>query len=226
MQVLPRPLLEILIGFLPKRFQDPLLLDRLPKLADVIKVNLGESYYHRQVSHWKEPAAVVLGGVEPLTIFNTSERLPKLPGLRECMMYLDALTYLPDDNLTKVDRASMAFSLEARVPLLDHKVVEFAWRVPMAFKFRDGQAKWLLRQVLYRYVPRDLMERPKMGFSVPIEHWLRGLILDWAEAHLDEKRLREEGFFDPVPIRRMWLEHVSGKRRWHYLLWDVLMFQA
>ncbi len=223
---LPGGAIENLVCLLPKRFQIPHLADRLPKLADIVKERNGESYYHRLVSHCKDPAALVRGGIEPPTIFNMPEKQPNLPGLREYMMYLDSKTYLPDDILTKMDRASMAVSLEARVPLLDHKVVEFSWKVPMDLKYRDGKGKWLLREVLYRYVPQELMERPKMGFGVPIEHWLRGSIREWAEELLAEKRLKEEGFFDPVPIRRMWNEHVSGKRRWHYYLWDVLMFQA
>ena len=226
LQAFPGAPLESLIRFLPKRFQIPHLADRLPKLADVIKEDSGESYYRRLVSHWKDPVAVVLRGVEPLTIFETPERLPKLSGLRERMMYMDSLTYLPDDILTKVDRASMAVSLEARVPLLDQRVVEFSWRIPMSLKVRDGKGKWLLRELLYRYVPRKLMERPKMGFGVPIDAWLRGPLREWAEELLDEKKLREEGFFDPAPIRKIWQEHVTGQRRCHYYLWDVLMFQA
>ncbi|NOZ51527.1 MAG: asparagine synthase (glutamine-hydrolyzing) [Gammaproteobacteria bacterium] len=226
MKIFPGAPLEYLFRLLPKRFQIPHLADRLPKLAEVVKVKSGEAYYHRQMSHWKEPDRLVLGAIEPQTIFNRSEQHPKLADFREQMMYLDSMTYLPDDNLAKVDRASMAVSLEARVPLLDHRVVEFSWKVPMSLKYRDGKGKWLLREVLYRYVPRELMERPKMGFGVPIEHWLRGPLREWGEELLDEKRLKEEGFFDPVPIRKMWHEHVSGKRRWHYYLWDVLMFQA
>jgi asparagine synthase (glutamine-hydrolysing) len=222
----PHRFLDSMQRLLPSKLQVSSLSDRLPKLAEVIRNRDGESFYRTLVSHWKQPDSVVLGATEPSTILNQSNQLPTLPGLREKMMYLDMMTYLPDDILTKVDRASMAVSLEARVPLLDHRLVEFAWRVPIEYKYRDGQGKWLLRQVLYRYVPKELMERPKMGFGVPIEHWLCGSLREWAEALLDERRLRDEGFFDPAPIRKMWKEHLSGERRWHYYLWDVLMFQA
>jgi asparagine synthase (glutamine-hydrolysing) len=211
---------------LPTRLRVSNLTDRLPKLADVLLHSSGEAYYHQLVSHWKDPDKIVLEGHEPETLLGNQAKLPKLPDLRERMMYLDMMTYLPDDILTKVDRASMAVSLEARVPLLDHRLVEFAWRVPTGLKFRDGQGKWLLKQVLSRYVPHELMDRPKMGFGVPIEHWLCGSLREWAEALLNENRLRTEGFFNPAPIRQLWNEHLSGKRRWHYYLWNVLMFQA
>jgi asparagine synthase (glutamine-hydrolysing) len=116
--------------------------------------------------------------------------------------------------------------LEARVPLLDHRVLEFAWRLPLSLKIRDGQGKWLLRQVLYDYVPREMIERPKMGFGIPIDAWLRGPLRSWAEALLDEQRLRNESFFQAAPIRAKWAEHLSGQRNWQYHLWDILMFQA
>ena len=200
-------------------------IDKLQKLAEVLTVRSPDEMYYRLISHWKEPSTVVRESREPPTLL-TESNAPDGIDFTQRMMYLDMLTYLPDDILVKVDRAAMGVSLETRVPLLDHRLVEFAWRVPLSMKIRGGQGKWLLRQVLYRYVPRQLVERPKMGFGVPIDHWLRGPLRDWGESLLDEQRLRVEGFFNPKPIREKWGEHVSGHRNWQYYLWDVLMFQA
>lgn len=141
-------------------------------------------------------------------------------------MAKDMVSYLPDDILVKVDRAAMALGLETRVPLLDHQVVEFAWQLPLSMKLRNGQSKWLLRQVLYKHVPKALIERPKKGFGVPMATWLRGPLQEWAEELLDESRLQREGFFNPIAIRQKWNEHLSGQRNWQAQLWIVLMFQA
>jgi len=201
--------------------------DKIDRLIALLSTPSADALYTGLVSHWQHPASLVLGtNGEPLTASTDSSRQADLRDTVERMMFTDLVSYLPDDILTKVDRASMAVSLEARVPLLDHRVVEMAWRLPMHQKIRDGQGKWLLRQVLYQYVPKALIERPKQGFGVPIEHWLRGPLREWAESLLDERRLREEGYFDPVPIRRMWMDHLSGRVNEHYRLWDVLMFQA
>jgi len=200
--------------------------DKLHKGAGVLSCQTVDSLYLSLVSHWHDPASIVIDGHEPPTLLNGD--VPVLGGLDDVqrMMALDMLTYLPDDILTKVDRAAMGVSLETRVPFLDHRVTEFAWGLPQSMKLRDGQTKWALRQVLYRYVPKELIERPKMGFGVPIDSWLRGPLREWAEALLDEGRLRQEGFFNPAPIREKWNEHLSGRRNWQYHLWDILMFQA
>jgi asparagine synthase (glutamine-hydrolysing) len=212
---------------LPKRLNVSLAGDKVHKLAELVTLDSPEAVYRYLVSHWKHPAQeLVIGAREPETILQRPQDWPELSSLETRMMYLDLVSYLPDDILVKVDRAAMGVSLETRIPLLDHSVIAFAWRVPLSMKIRNGQGKWLLRQVLYRYVPKELIERPKTGFGVPIDVWLRGPLCDWAESLLDEARIRREGFFDPKPIRQKWNEHLAGKRNWQYYLWDVLMFQA
>ena len=141
-------------------------------------------------------------------------------------MYLDTVTYLPDDILTKVDRASMGVGLEVRVPLLDHRVVEFVWRLPLRQKAAKDQTKIALRQILYKHLPPELVDRPKSGFGIPLGSWLRGPLREWGEDLLDETRLRAEGVFDPQPVRQKWQEHLSGRWNWQYCLWDVLIFQS
>ena len=200
--------------------------DKLHKGAGVMASASAAELYLGMVSSWNDPAALVVGGAEPATLLTGNA--PSLTGLSDVqrMMALDTLTYLPDDILVKVDRAAMGNSLETRVPFLDHRVVELAWRLPMEYKLHDGQTKWALRQVLYRHVPRELIERPKMGFGFPIDKWLRGPLRNWAQDLLDEARLRREGYFHPAPIRQKWAEHLSGNRNWSSQLWAVLMFQA
>jgi asparagine synthase (glutamine-hydrolysing) len=207
---------------LPKRLPLSLAGDKLHKGASMLGALSGESLYRQLNSHWRYDEVVV--GVRG----DAGPGMPglDLPDLTDRMMALDTVSYLPDDILVKVDRAAMASSLETRVPFLDHRVFEFAWRLPRALKFREGKGKWILRKVLERYVPRHLTERPKMGFGVPIHDWLRGPLRGWAEELLNEARLERQGFFRPAPIREKWAEHLSGRRNWQYHLWDVLMFQA
>ena len=221
--VSPNRLSQIL-GLLPRIGATPMLGEKLHKIAGILGKSPQQAYC-ALVSHWPEPNTLVLGGHEPVeAIWNEVDG--DLSGFAARMQFADTLTYLPDDILTKVDRASMAVSLEARVPLLDHRVVEFAWSLPQGLKIRGREGKWILRQVLDRYVPRRLIERPKMGFGVPIDSWLRGPLRDWADDLLSESRLRRQGFLDPIPIRTRWREHLSGKRNWQYALWNVLMFSS
>ncbi len=217
-----RPLRRVLPRGL--RFERP--GDTLHKLAEVLAVESPEQIYHQLVSHWKEPGRMVVGATEPVTVLHDRANWATVDGLTHRMMFLDLISYLPDDILVKVDRAAMGVSLETRVPMLDHRVVEFAWSLPLEHKVRDGVTKWVLREVLHRHVPRALMERPKMGFGVPIDAWLRGPLRQWACDLLAPARLRREGYFDPRPIGVRLDEHLSGTRNWQYHLWDVLMFQA
>lgn len=219
-------LFEIAKPLLPKRLQLITPGDKAHKLAGVLALSSGEAFYRQLNSHWTDPASVVIGGREPETLFTNPAAWPETDSFEHWMMAMDAQTYMADDILVKVDRASMAVSLETRVPMLDHRVVNLAWRMPMDLKIREGQGKWILRQVLYRYVPKELIERPKQGFGIPLDSWLRGPLREWVETLLDENRLRQEGYFHPAPIRKMWEEHLKGTRNWQHHLWSVLMFQA
>jgi asparagine synthase (glutamine-hydrolysing) len=200
--------------------------DKAHKLASVLSADSNAEVYQGLISTWPNPDALVFGSRDAASLSAAWDKLINFSAPESRMMALDTLTFLPDDILCKVDRAAMAVSLETRVPLLDHRVVEFAWSLPLNMKIRNGQGKWLLRQLLYKYVPKKLIDRPKMGFAVPLDAWLRGALREWAEGLLEESRLRREGYFNPLPIRQKWAEHLSGKRNWQYQLWHVLMFEA
>ncbi len=216
-----------LIGpLLPVRFRRRGSGHTLHTLSEMARADAPEVMYRTIVSHWQDPASLVIGAAEPPTALTDRDGWGDLPDVIQKLMYIDMMMYLPDDILVKVDRASMAVSLEARVPFLDHRLVEFAWRLPMQMKLRQEQGKWILRRVLDRYVPAALLDRPKMGFGVPVDRWLRGPMKEWAETLLDEKRLRDQGFFEPGPIRKKWEEHRSGACNYKGQLWVVLMFQA
>ncbi|HMD19017.1 MAG TPA: asparagine synthase (glutamine-hydrolyzing) [Alloacidobacterium sp.] len=209
----------------PVRWQQRMPGYKLHRLASILESRDVHTLYEKLVSHWLDPLTILSGVPDAPTLFagNNHQRLGHVA---EDMMYLDAVGYLPDDILVKLDRATMAFGLEGRVPLLDHRVAEFAWRLPLNMRIRERQGKWILRQALYRYVPREMVDRPKSGFGVPLASWLRGPLRDWAESLLEESRLRQDGYFSHAPILSMWREHLSGKANWEYHLWDVLMFQA
>ena len=211
---------------LPQSLRKKDLNKVLQKLAGILKVNQREALYWVLCSYWMDPASVVVGAKEPLTPLTDPTKWAQIKEFMHVMMYLDTIMYLPDDILVKVDRASMGVSLESRVPLLDHRVVEFAWRLPLAMKVKGNTGKRPLRQLLHRYVPKHLVERPKQGFGVPVHEWLRGPMRPWAEELLDESRLNNEGYLSPAPIRQKWSEHVSGRRNWQAQMWGVLMFQS
>jgi len=204
----------------------PRIGERIHKLAAVATASDAPDFYRRMVSYWPSPESVVLGGNEPETVLTRDRALVEALSPVQQMMYLDARSYLPDDILAKVDRATMAVSLESRAPLLDHRVVELGWRIPMRLKVRNGVGKIALREVLYRHVPKAMIERPKMGFSVPISAWLRGPLKEWAGDLLAPDRIRSAAYFEPRAIERAWKEHVAGTRNWEEPLWAALMFEA
>jgi asparagine synthase (glutamine-hydrolysing) len=209
---------------LSKRFAN--IGHKLYKVADVLPAKSFREMHLKLVSQIHNPSDWLKSKNEYTTLLNDDEeRFVELNPVEQMMAY-DLITYLPTDILTKVDRAAMAVSLETRVPFLDPSVIEFSASLPMEFKIRNGVTKWALREVLYKHVPKDLIERPKMGFGVPIDQWLRGPLRDWAETLLDEKRLYQEGFFNVEFVRNKWLQHLSGEQNWHHQLWNVLMFQA
>jgi asparagine synthase (glutamine-hydrolysing) len=210
----------------PSRFRQSLPGDKAHKLAAVLDVAGPDDLYRRLLSQWPHPARVVLGGQEADWEPEVEAAREVVPNFTERMMLLDLVGYLPGDILVKVDRASMAVSLETRAPLLDHRLIEWSWRLPLALKRRNRTGKWMLRQLLYRYVPASLVERPKMGFGVPIDSWLRGPLRDWAWSLIEPARLKREGVLQPEPIERLWHDHQSGRRNHQYRLWVALMFQA
>jgi asparagine synthase (glutamine-hydrolysing) len=213
-----------LARLLPAALRPALFGDKLHKLAALLGAADCDAVYKQLVSHWRDPQALVPGGRDdPAPVWEAARRIENFA---ERMAFLDTTTYLPDDILTKLDRASMSVGLETRVPLLDHRVVEFAWSLPRHLRLRGGESKWLLRQVLYRHVPRALIERPKAGFAVPVAAWLRGPLRDWAEDLLDERRLRADGLFDPAPVRAAWADHLAGRGNHWQGLWGVCMAQA
>ncbi len=205
----------------------PNMGEKLEKFSSCLESVDGiEALYYSLVSGIANPDRLVLGAKEPGTWLTEIGLKTKFPDAKLQMMYMDCMTYLSDDILVKVDRAAMANSLETRVPFLDHRIIELAWSLPLSMKMRNGQTKWILRQVLYKYVPKELIERPKTGFGIPVGDWIRGPLREWAEELLDEARLDREGFFNPGPVREKWVEHLAGRRNWSYYLWNVLMFQA
>jgi asparagine synthase (glutamine-hydrolysing) len=232
MALVPRPLRGLTgraMSSIPKPAWDRVLSrhsragERMHKLARIMRTRDEDAMYFELVSHWRNVVAGAGDGDLPI---RDRARWPRVHDPIERMMYFDLVSYLPDDLLVKVDRASMAVSLEAREPLLDHRLIEFAWTLPLSMKVRGGKGKWLLRKVLHRYVPEELIERPKMGFGIPIGEWMRGPLRDWAESLLDERRLRDEGFLDVKQIRAVWRAHLAGKGEWQHYLWTALMFQA
>ena len=209
---------------LPSRYRHKDFGDKIHKLSYLLRSDSSNQLYDRLITHWSDDDNLVLDQ-QAISLKYDLSKFGNLDFL-ESMMALDTMSYLPDDILVKVDRAAMANSLETRVPFLDHRIIEFAWSLPMEYKIMGGEGKHILREVLYKYVPKVLIERPKMGFGVPIGSWLRGPLREWAEDLLNERSLNEDGLLNVHLVQTRCKEHLSGKRNWQYHLWDVLMFQS
>lgn len=194
--------------------------------ANVLECNSKYDVYRNMVSQWVPKADTGNSNMDRIYGLASKDLFASFPQTELGMAAVDSTTYLPDDILCKVDRAAMAASLETRVPLLDHRVIELAWQIPYSMKVKNGNGKWLLKALLGRYVPARLTDRPKMGFGNPLQEWLQGPLRDWAESQLSETRLREEGFFDPELVRTRWNQHVNGQYGWRDSIWLILMWQA
>jgi asparagine synthase (glutamine-hydrolysing) len=200
--------------------------DRVYKGARLLQSKNFDQFYLDFISYWDNPESLIINSKEPKTSLNRNlESIENMTDI-DRMMYLDLLSYLPGDILTKVDRASMAVSLETRLPFLDHRLIEFAWSLPNEYKYNNGQTKWILKEVLNKYIPKNLYDRPKQGFGIPINEWLKGSLKEWGEDLLSEEKLENQGFFDAKKVRKKWIEHQSGKSNWQHQLWNVLMFQS
>ncbi len=221
LQSVPHSAVNLFGRILPRSMRVAQAADKLDKLARILPLEEDDAYFHL-VSQCQNPAQLTGGRNEHPVRLGWAGRSG---GLLERMQFWDMTTYLPDDILQKVDRASMAVSLEVRPPLLDHRIVEFAWTLPRNFRVRNGETKWLLRRVLDRYVPRHLVSRPKAGFAVPLANWLRGPLRSWAEDLLDGQRLAG-GILDAAPVRKLWSEHVAETHNRAYALWPILMFES
>jgi asparagine synthase (glutamine-hydrolysing) len=209
-----------------RRRQFGVLGDQVQKIAAVAELDTLDEMYQRLTRHWEDPSLLVPGSRMPATTLTNGAWWPgDLPPLTK-LMWVEAMTSLPDDMLTKVDRAGMGFGLESRVPLLDHRVIGFAWSLPERFLIRDKQRKWALRQVLYRHVPAALVDLPKSGFGIPIDRWLMGPLREWAEDMLSADALKRDGYLNVPLVRTTWEEHLSGRRKSQSKLWSVLMFQS
>ncbi len=217
--------LENINNFLPNVYKINNINSKIIKLSSSLSSRDSSDFYKKIVSHFDNTESIVLNSHEPKTPLDSKLIKNEFPNLLERMMFLDQLTYLPDDILTKLDRASMAVSLEARVPFLDHRLLEFAWKIKPELKVDSGKGKVILRNLLYQYLPKGMMERPKMGFAVPIDEWLRGPLRNWANELLSERTIKNDGYFNSIVVKKLWEEHLSGKKNWQNQLWDILMFQ-